>query len=419
MALGGYKFAGYKISKDADGAWDAAWALKAHRARIKAFRSACELSSSWGSDKWHYDSNWMSGDTTDGETSPSSVIYYTDPSDFEGYGYNMITFYQWGSESKYFAIATFGYILGNGGNYYFNYDAQCSCYRGGGSRQYGITYKQLFHILSYEPFDSVDFMKWGKTYPTSALSLYPTKGLNFSSTGGGSVTPDTNASNGLLYKSGLRFGYAVRDKSIASIMSTSSWFPSATDKFDVTLLAFDSMNLLSPTDTANILEICPQDNNVNIINANLAAFSNSNMWPNHSSDTLKNNFTRYITTEASRQGSELDFYTSGKAFFDVSSQNIPYESVSLSAGTSRTSSPFLNSDGILTKGTVNIEYFAANHCYQYASIKPVWTVFANGNYLCVSVNTTSYSYAQVNYYVGWDPSNPDITSEDAWMAYNG
>lgn len=419
MALGGYKFAGYKISKDADGAWDAAWALKAHRARIKAFRSACELSSSWGSDKWHYDSNWMSGDTTDGETSPSSVIYYTDPSDFEGYGYNMITFYQWGSESKYLAIATFGYILGDGGDYYFNNDAQCKCYRGSGSRQYGITYKQLFHILSYEPFDSVDFMKMGKTYPTKALSLYPTKGLSFSSTGANTVTPGTNSSNGLLYKSGLRFGYAVRDKSITSIMSTSSWFSSATDKFDVTLLAFDSMNLLSPTDTANILEICPQNNTVNIINANFSTSNDSSGIVTSTCDTLKDNFERYITTESARQGSNLYITRAYKAIFSGVSQSIPFESVTLTASTDRTSSPFLNGDGILSKGTLNFEYFATNTCYEYVSVKPLWQTFANGNYLCVFVSLATGVLIQTNYFVGWDPSNPDITSEDAWTAYNG
>lgn len=415
MALGGFKFAGYKISKDADGAWDAAWALKAHRARIKAFRSACELSSSWGSDSWHYDTNWMSGDATDAESTPSSVIYYIDASDFAGYGYNMITFYRWGSEDKYFAIVTCGYLTSG----YFNNDAACRCYRGSASAAFGATFQQLFHVMSYDPFESVDFIKDGKTYPTRALSLYPIAGFYFASTSPGNLNPSANASNGLLYKSGLRFGYSVRGKFIASIVSTSSWFSASYDKFDVTLLAFDSMTLSSPNDTANIFEVCPQKIGSNVTNANGATSSSSNTWPNGSSDTLKDNFDRYITTESSKQGSDLYTIPLMKAFFGGSPQSIPFESVTLTAGTSRTSSPYLNNDGISSKGTIDIECLSANHCYQYSTSKPVWTTFANGNYLCVYACSTANTYAQANYYIGWDPSNPDITADASWTAYDG
>lgn len=415
MALGGFKFAGYKISKDADGAWDAAWALKAHRARIKAFRSACDLSSSWGSDKWHYDTNWMSGDATDAESTPSSVIYYIDASDYAGYGYNMITFYRWGSDNKYFAIVTCGYLTSG----YFNNDASCYSYRGSSSRYYGITYHQLFHVMSYDPFESVDFIKNGKTYPTRTLSLYPTAGFYFTSTAPGALNPSANASNGLLYKSGLRFGYSVREKFIASIVSTSSWFSANYDKFNVTLLAFDSMTLSSPNDTANIFAVCPQFISSSATSANQTTSSSSTTWPNSSSDTLKDNFDRYITTESSRQGSELFTIPSMKAFFGASPQSIPFESVTLTAGTSRTSSPYLNNDGISSKGTISIECLSANHCYEYATSKPVWTKFANGNYLCVYACSAAYTYSQANYYIGWDPSNPDITADASWTAYDG
>lgn len=416
MALGGYKFAGYKISKDADGAWDAAWALKAHRARIKAFRSACELSSSWGSDKWHYDSNWMSGDTTDGEATPSSVIYYTDPSNFEGYGYNLITFYQWGSESKYLAIVTLGYQTSG----YANDEATCKARRGSASWYFGWSSQQLFHVLSYEPFTSVDFMKTGETYPTKALSLYPTKGYSFSATSVATLTPAANASNGALYRSSLYFGYAVREKSITSILSTSSWFSATKDKFDVTLFAFDAMSLSSPNDTANVLAVCPQYINQTSYLANLSTNSATNpQWPNATSDTLKDNYERYITTESSRQGSSLYLSRKDNACFSATAQSIPYESITLTASVDRLSAPYLNSDGITSKGTISIEYFATNQCYTYASEKPVWTRFANGNYLCVYVNPSTYALTQFNYYIGWDPSNPDITSEDAWTAYTG
>lgn len=416
MALGGFKFAGYKISKDADGAWDAAWALKAHRARIKAFRSACELSSSWGSDKWHYDANWASGDATDGESTPSSVIYYIDASDFAGYGYNMITFYRWGSDNKYFAIVTCGYLTSG----YFNNDASCLCFRGGGSRNYyGNTYHQLFHVMSYDPFESVDFIKNSKTYPTRALSLYPISGFYFTTTAPGAPNPSTNASSGLLYKSGLRFGYSVRGKFIASIVSTSSWFSANYDKFDVTLLAFDSMTLSSPNDTVNIFEICPQSISSSATSANQSTSSSSTTWPNVSNDTLKDNFDRYITTESSRQGSELFTIPSMKAFFGASSQSIPFESVTLTAGTNRVSSPYLNNDGISSKGAIDIECLSANHCYEYTTSKPVWTTFANGNYLCVYACSSTYTYSQANYYIGWDPSNPDITADASWTAYDG
>lgn len=78
----------------------------------------------------------------------------------------------------------------------------------------------------------------------------------------------------------------------------------------------------------------------------------------------------------------------------------------------RTTAPLLNSDGITSKGYIDVDLIVGNITNGYASLKACGA-YANGNYLLACKDYSGYQ----QYYVGWDPSNPDITLESSWPEY--
>jgi hypothetical protein len=80
----------------------------------------------------------------------------------------------------------------------------------------------------------------------------------------------------------------------------------------------------------------------------------------------------------------------------------------------RTTAPLLNSDGIASKGEIDIDLMACNVTNGYASMKACGS-YANGNYLLACKDYSGYQ----QYYVGWDSSNPDITLDSSWSLYTG
>jgi hypothetical protein len=114
------------------------------------------------------------------------------------------------------------------------------------------------------------------------------------------------------------------------------------------------------------------------------------------------------------------------AQFDGAAQQYPYGNITLWA-------PSANAE-CLTKGAVKIDLFAYN-CCMTSSSPSIGKPMANGNFLTAFVvpngkgTTNSWMpsfFTRMNYssrttyhtlYVGWDPSNPDITQANAWTEY--
>ena len=82
------------------------------------------------------------------------------------------------------------------------------------------------------------------------------------------------------------------------------------------------------------------------------------------------------------------------------------------------------------KGSISIDFMAINFPGANQGLVPtVYSTFANGNYLVVRRVSGSYYLSSYIYnaydtvqwnaalYVGWDPSNPDITQASAWSEY--
>jgi hypothetical protein len=104
----------------------------------------------------------------------------------------------------------------------------------------------------------------------------------------------------------------------------------------------------------------------------------------------------------------------------------------------QTTSGYNTATHIYGKGTLKIEFVAYSSSDDNA--KTLFSTSANGNYLSVSVvqtawtlsasirslNTTQFTsgYQSLSsgypaLYIGWDPSNPDITQASAWTEYEG
>jgi hypothetical protein len=179
-----------------------------------------------------------------------------------------------------------------------------------------------------------------------------------------------------------------------------------------TLVGFDSLTLSSPSDTANIYGI--------IFSTARSYEQSSSYWEsnvlNYYQITLNDSFQRYLSGSSNN---DLVLTKAEKAFFNGATQTYPYETVTLTTLGMRSYAPFLNADGITSKGTFNIELIACNGSYVY-SYASSWAPVANGNYLTVVFRRTSTSLTdpQTTYYVGWDASNPNILDESSWTEFS-
>jgi hypothetical protein len=404
MALGGYKFAGYKCSNDGT-LTDAQWALCIHKTRIKAFLDA-NTSANAG---WVFDLN---GGTIDFDSTYDGVIY-----DLGGDGLNLVSYFRNGTSpnAKYYMIASlFSWSCQN-------YTGRIKISENGpivkayysSSDQYIVEQQSLFHTVSYDPFPEDCLLESANDYPIRALPLIPVsfwRGYSGSSPEG----IDTTTANSYFKASKLYFGYAVKDCDIISFTTFNDKL-SASDNYlylRTTLVGFDSLTLSSPSDTANIYGI--------IFSTARSYEQSSSYWEsnvlNYYQITLNDSFQRYLSGSSNN---DLVLTKAEKAFFNGATQTYPYETVTLTTLGMRSYAPFLNADGITSKGTFNIELIACNGSYVY-SYASSWAPVANGNYLTVVFRRTSTSLTdpQTTYYVGWDASNPNILDESSWTEFS-
>lgn len=408
MSLGGYKFAGYKCTKPS-GATDAQWALLIHKTRLKAFMAANAAASAG----WSFD--WSNGDES--FETYGNVIYYADGTD----PLNLVSFFKHGSgdDAKYYMIASlFNYQLGA------TYSGPTRINSKGtftplgnytSSGQYKVTTNIcLFHTASYDRFpeDCFKFVSGGGTYPSRALLLVPISQFCYSSSApymSGSASTSSYFAKSLLY-----LGVAIKGTNILTFTS-----PDLTNdsnrylRCKTTLVGFDGMTLSSPNDSANIYGVTiygTADSDTTLVAWTDYADSRLN-------ETLTDSFERYPVSD---KQSSLILSQPYKAIYNGSPDAYPFESVILTTNSTRHTAPYLNSDGITSKGSFNVDLLACNGTYYYSNYD-TWKTAANGNYIVVRFkrNAPNYTSQPCVYYVGWDPSNPDITSEDAWTAYNG
>lgn len=406
MDLGGYKFAGYKCTKGSS-MTDAEWALRIHRTRIKAFLDAnTSANAGWVFDLTEGELDYEAGDC---------AIY-----DLGGDGLNLVSYFRNGTypNAKYYMIASlFNWTCGsatapqikvsNTGPIVMGYYSS--------SNQYKVVKQTLFHTVSFSPFPEDCLLYSANNYPSNALPLIPIGGWGSYSSSAPNITPSTVQT--YFKASSLYIGCAVKGFDIESFTIDGSHFSDSymLNYARTTIVGFGSLTLSSPNDSANIYGIT-----LNGTDSNWEGFSAT--WTssvvNYYQETLNDAFTRYITND---KNNHMYLAYPNKAFFNGSTQVYPYEAVVLTTGASRNSAPFLNTDGITSKGLFNAELLSCNGSYNYSSFT-MWGTVANGNYLTAvykRTGSTSFGEPQATYYVGWDASNPNILDESSWAEFSG
>lgn len=407
MALGGFKFAGFKCTKP-EGATDAQWALLIHKTRLKAFMAANTAASAG----WSFD--WSNGNES--FEAYGDVIYYADGTD----PLNLVSFFKHGSgdDTKYYMIASlFNYQLGASysGPTRINANGTFTLGYYTSSGQYKVTTNIcLFHTASYDRFpeDCFKYVNGGGTYPSKALSLVPISQFCYTSSApymNGSFSNASYFAQNVLY-----LGAAIKGTNILTFTS-----PNLTNDSDrylrckTTLVGFDGMTLSSPNDSANIYGVT--------IYGTVDSDTRINAWTDYAdsrlNETLTDSFERY---SVSNKYSNLVLSQPYKAIYNGSPAAYPFESVILTTNGDRSTAPYLNNDGITSKGSFGVDLLACNGTYSYSHFD-TWKTVANGNYIIARFKRAipGYQAQSCVYYVGWDPSNPDITADASWTAYDG
>lgn len=419
MSLGGYLFSGFKCVKPS-GATNAQWALLIHQTRVKAFMEASNFAGAgWDFDEFTQEEIDDSVAGLNGHIHPAAgrqnVVFdiTSDGSDLD-----LVSFFKKtnNNSTKYYMIASlFSYTTNSSyqnlltlssGSFEMGYY--------GGLNEVKIGGKHLFHAVSYDRFTLDCLISGVGTYPQRATSLSPITSWQRSSYA--SVGPTENSTYFNNATSGIYIGYALRDDNIISFISDRIVADVNLRLYSHTaLIGFGGLSLSSSDDESNVYALCLHDNGSELY---------SSGWPSGYlpittyQETLKNDSTRYPVYNLN---SEVALSYPSKAFFNGTPTVYPYESVTLTTFGARTGSPSLNSDGITSKGTFNIELLATNGTYNYQTMQ-IWKSYAGGNYLCVAMNTVSSSTPlgpQACYYVGWDESNPVLTEESSWTLYGG
>lgn len=394
MALGGYKFRGYKfvLPSDYDATVDEqviAQALRLHKCKLKAFMSACAATNA---DWQFYETNGDASFETYG-----NVIYKLDAD-----GFNYASFFRYGSDDAYYCMLTISNGSTNGTvgillqNYYSYYSSTT-----------------FYHTSINNDMDSIGIapITFANVFDSNAMF----QRLSFYSQDNSGTYSGTNSAT--LSKSLINHycGYAIKGKNIISI------FGNTLNILTPRVLSVGSLRLSSPDDTSNMFSntftfftITGSSVLQYVYNITEIQVSGRNGYP-------------YERTATSGSNKSCSVYINlpTRALVINPSTNIPYENAVLCTQFSRINYGFpdqINEDKIASKGVVDIDLIAINCFCKTGEGAVPYQVCANGNYLCVqkwqeTMNET-YAFTNSSLYIGWDASNPDIRLESSWAEYS-
>lgn len=427
MAFGGYKFKGYKVVR-ANLATNtyANWCLLVHQARIKAFMESCALSGA----QWHFSK-------TNGPLAfedYGNVIYRVANANGEYHDY--LSFFQYGNEELYYMISTLGeyYWEGRGTPeilYVSQYQEQ------GGSTTAGkYKFAGYSSALSLQPFGDGGpfyFSDNSNSYPDHALpctsqmsggsTSYYTDGVKENTDG---FSPSISTS--------VKVGYATKGKDIITITPDNKGCIESGDAF---------ASLCDPDDSYTLAKI-PLGSHVGETTSD-SPINNVSLdyWTDECLDSSGNRSSKN-TSYSTSDKNNLAVIPDVNAYFSPGGTKVPFGSVSLGTTGAYNNLVSLNSNNIFTKGVIKPELLCCNSYYsETKSQQPaIGSTVLGGNLLALcacqrvpnpnlppsrgrihagyTVPGTGYTD---NYaicfcfpvaYVGWDPSNPDITNESSW-----
>lgn len=405
MSLGGYKFAGYKCKKPSDSSLnDDELSLLIHNTRLKAFTEACRKSGA----NWHFCKNSGALDFEENIGVTYKIVNVL--CDF-------ISYFQYRDEDKYFCIITCPEITDS---IFSDKSRGRACYSSS-SNQYIWQYRTMFHCASIAPLpDDFFITSVQQSYPAGALPLIPISTI-YKTTSSSVCTRSDNGKWFSYIKDGLStyFGYAIKDSKIITFSAQDNADNNyiSTGQFFVNVIGFDAMKLSSSSDHYNLFHASLNKATTHSNECYIPSQKNAEYTINNCVQVL--NSVGEVYAESGCQSSCYINTATPAAYIYGVSNNIPYSHVYITThenegqSTSiRTSGTLLNSDGIYCKGMVDIDLIASNVTTGYSSLKSCGA-YANGNYL---LGCKDYG-GNVQYYVGWDKSNPDITLSSSWISY--
>lgn len=398
MSLGGYKFAGRYCQKGS--LTDAQWALLIHKTRIKAFLDASARANA----------GWQI-DHTNGQIdfeNYGNAIYRLDD-----IGYNFITTFKNG-DNAFFQIVSLFYWTSSGASAASgSVNPMALLARTNGtthSRYMGVSLFFRIGTTRNDPSLSASTLN-GMSY------LYPA-GTSNTSTYTTNITTQIGSTSGLFSNySPLSIGYAVKGKHIISFIKANSHTFISLWSADFYSSVFNDPN---PYPSYNYLTF---NSSANTSGSYGEAYVDSNY-----SDSVSSDNNLLVNQVNCPQG----FAMNPAATYNPPCQNYPFSAVTSVAWGSGSTLPCV---GI---GVSNIDLIATN-CSNAITPFSVGQIVANGNYYTarrfvsnaggvfyVDINgfgkggsyytTSGYQYS-LNCFVGWDPSNPDITQASSWTEY--
>lgn len=426
MAFGGYKFKGYKVVRaNLTNNTYANWCLLVHQARIKAFMESCALSGA----QWHFSK-------TNGALSFESygnVIYRVANANGEYHDY--LSFFKYGDEELYYMISTLGEYYWQGGTPEITHASQYQ-EQGGSTTAGKYKFAGYSSALSLQPFGDGGpfyFSDNSNSYPDHALPCtsqmcgastnYYTNGVQENTSG---FSPSASI--------GQKVGYATKGKDIITIAPNNKGCVESGDAF---------ASLCDPDDTYALAKI-PLGAHVGETESYTPINNVSlDFWTGECLDASGKRSSKNTSASASSKNN-LAVIPDVNSYFSPGGTKVPFGSVSLGTTGAFNNLVSLNSNSIFTKGVIKPELLCCNSYYsETKSQQPaIGSTVLGGNLLalcaCQRVPTDAlnpsrgrihagYTVPGTGFtesyaicfcfpvaYVGWDPSNPDITNESSW-----
>lgn len=402
MSLGGYKFAGKYCEKGS--LTDVQWALLVHKTRLASFMASNALSNAG----WSFDQT--GGDIAFGTY--GNVIYSLD-----SVGNNYVSFMKHGTDSPtYIAVITAFYWGASSQSNVGKIDGPWQLRYG--NEQFIGASNSLFHRLSRTQLTALNLF----SSISGATPLIPLGFVMSTATGYSGMTPSRSYS--FPSQSSFYAGYAIKEARVIAFASKS-----VTQKaIHVSALGIGARTNIIPSSNTNDTFA------TSFFGAYFGSSGATSYGDCVDIDAEDSDSYQYGATIILDSSGNVQLATVGCPGFSqfvqtVSPQDYPFGSVFfVSANATGRNSIYA--------GSALIDFIASNVSPSKQTNR--MQAYAGGNYLFVATEnyTQSFPYGKFAFtsyqtilssavngypalYVGWDPSNPDITQASAWQLYDG
>lgn len=392
MSLGGYKFRGYYCQKGS--LTDAQWALLMHKTKVAAFMAANTAASAG----WDYD---MTG-------SPDGNYHCLD-----SVGNNYVTvFKRTNGENDYtwFALYTLTYATKTGTN-------TGSVQRSLMSGRFVLNSGYVFYVGTF----ACAYFRIGNSAISYNDSLLD---LTMSNNGSTPLIPMANTATARNYSDSDYFG-----RTITLFNKTSNYYGFAIKGCDIIMFAgfgANTTDLCCSLASGNAFSRMIYDADTKkVFAANLQSTGEGGDWDEVSSRKTNGEIAFPVTAcQESNGNTAVPAYLTCSDLAQWSGLPEEYPFISLSAFTSTTGK------GVINVGLIcaNMPKTAGQAVGIYSSVaggKLLAAIKTDGTYYAKTINNAPNPDSPSGYpwtiyrviYVGWDPSNPDITQASSWTEF--